>query len=190
MNGDSLLLVTKSVLKSLLEVSSGGERITVKTREGTQKEFKESFSFGALPLYLRTMAAFANAKGGYIIFGVTDNPRSLKGLEGSHLDQFDNLDRAKLTDGLNEYFSPEIRWEAETFKLEGRTLGVIYVAESENKPGVTKKHSIPESRLCKRATFFIGIILARRKLSTRSSIGLLQNQGNENLSYCLNSFGT
>lgn len=139
MNVGTLAPLSESVLKSILETLSQGERIAVKTKEGTQKEFKESFSFGALLVYLRTMAAFANAKGGYIIFGVTDKPRILKGLEGSHLQQFDDLDRAKLTDGLNEYFSPEIRWEAETFKLEGKTLGVIYVAESENKPIVTKK---------------------------------------------------
>lgn len=139
MKNDSSEAVTEGALKSILEISVLEDRIGVKTREGTQKEFKESFSFNALHLYLRTMAAFANAKGGYIIFGVTDNPRTLKGLEQSHLSQFDNLDRAKLTDGLNEYFSPEIHWEAGTFKLEGKTLGVIYVSESDDKPIVTKK---------------------------------------------------
>lgn len=131
--------MSESTLKSLLELSLGGEKIIVKTREGTQKEFKESFSFGSLPLYLRTMAAFANAKGGYIIFGVTDRPRTLKGLDEAHLCQFDNLDRAQLTDGLNEHFSPEIEWEAETFILEGKSLGVLYVPESDSKPIVTKK---------------------------------------------------
>lgn len=129
--------ISESSLKRLIKVRN--DSLAVKTKEGTQKEFKESFSFGSLFVYLRTMAAFANARGGYIIFGITDNPRMIKGLSESHLEQFDNLDRAKLTDGLNEYFSPEIHWDTETFKLGGKTLGVIYVAESETKPIVTKK---------------------------------------------------
>lgn len=131
--------VSEAALKSLIEIQITDNREGVKTREGVKKEFKESFNYGSFPLYRRTMAAFANAQGGYIIFGVTDNPRTLKGLSGNHLNQFDNLDRAKITNDLNEYFSPEIHWEAETFKLEGKTLGVIYVPESDNKPIVVKK---------------------------------------------------
>lgn len=131
--------VSEAVLKSLIEVQITDGREGVKTREGVRKEFKESFNFRSFPVYRKTMAAFANAQGGYIIFGVTDNPRTLKGLSGYHLDQFDNLERAKVTDDLNEFFSPEIHWEAETFKFEGKTLGVIYVPESDNKPIVAKK---------------------------------------------------
>lgn len=131
--------VSEAALKTLIEIQITGQREGVKTREGVRKEFKESFNFRSLPVYLKTMAAFANAQGGYIIFGVTDNPRTLKGLYGNHLDQFDDLDRATLTNALNEHFSPEIHWEAATFKLEGKTLGVIYVLESVNKPIVAKR---------------------------------------------------
>lgn len=138
LGGDQFL--SALALSSLVEVKEDGERLAVQTREGVQKEFKESFHLRSLEAYVRTMAAFANARGGYLIYGVTDSPRTLKGLEGSHLEQFDNLDRAKLTDGLNEFFSPEIDWDSETFKLEGKTLGVIYTYESENKPVVAKKN--------------------------------------------------
>src|SRR5699024_10508832 len=104
--------VSEAALKTLIEVHVTGQRESVKTREGVRKEFKESFNFSSLPTYRKTMAAFANAQGGYIIFGVTDKPRVLKGLSGNHLDQFDNLDRATLTNDLNEHFSPEIHWDA------------------------------------------------------------------------------
>lgn len=54
------------------------------------------------------MAAFANARGGYIIFGIIDNPRLALGLNGAARDSFDNLDQARLTAGLNDIFSPEL----------------------------------------------------------------------------------
>lgn len=44
-------------------------------REGQELEFKEQFNFGGLAEYLRDFAAFANNRGGFLIFGVTDSPR-------------------------------------------------------------------------------------------------------------------
>lgn len=123
-------------LKNLVRIETGKR---VHTREGVQKEFKESFSWASLGEYARTMAAFANARGGYLIFGVTDNPRIAKGLSEQSRESFDNLDRARLTAGLNDYFSPEIDWEASVFSVGEVTLGGLYVFESVNKPVVAKK---------------------------------------------------
>lgn len=130
--------LSEVALKRLVELK-GGSFEKVRTHEGVQREFKETFNYGSLPKYLKTMASFANAKGGYLIFGVTDSPRHLKGLSEESSTRFDDLDRAKLSEALNEHFSPEIGWDSGTFKLSGRTLGVIYVFESETKPVIVKK---------------------------------------------------
>ena len=50
-------------------------------REGPSLEFKEAFNWASKDRYAKTMAAYANNKGGYIIFGVTNHPRRLVGLE-------------------------------------------------------------------------------------------------------------
>ena len=50
-------------------------------RESSEIEFKESFNFGNMPKYSKTMAAFANNKGGYILFGIKDSPRELIGTD-------------------------------------------------------------------------------------------------------------
>ena len=126
-------------LDSLLKVSTRDAVLRAVTHEGVQKEFKESFTWGSIGLYARTMAAFANARGGYIIFGVTDKPRVVIGLTDAGRTSFDELDRAKLTSGLNDLFSPEIHWDSSLFELEGRTLGLIYVFESDNKPVIARK---------------------------------------------------
>jgi hypothetical protein len=128
--------------RSLAELIRGvqtGETVNVMTHESSTKEFKENFTWGSLGLYARTMAAYANARGGYIIFGVTDNPRQLVGLRSKSLARFDNLDQAQLTQGLNDLFSTEIHWQATIYEVvEGRTVGLIYTHESENKPVVAK----------------------------------------------------
>ncbi len=128
-----------TVLDDLVRVRAEGGDVHVLTREGTSKEFKESFTWGSIGLYARTMAAFSNAKGGYLIFGVTDNPRVAVGLNQASRTAFDNLDQARLTSSLNELFSPEIVWELGSVEVSGLYLGLIYVHESDDKPVMVKK---------------------------------------------------
>ena len=50
------------------------------SRESSNLEFKLSFGWKGLPRYLKSFAAFANMKGGYLVFGVANRPRKLVGL--------------------------------------------------------------------------------------------------------------
>ena len=52
----------------------------VSSRENSTLEFKESFGWMSLSKYMKTSAAYANTKGGYIVFGISNNPRRLCGL--------------------------------------------------------------------------------------------------------------
>lgn len=131
---------SEDVSTKLVKTSKQGGDYHVHTRESSTKEFKESFTWGSIGLYARTMAAFANARGGYIIFGITDNPRVLIGLEGKSLKAFEDLDQAKLTQELNEIFSPEMHWVADSVQIDSRrTVGVIYTFESDEKPVIARK---------------------------------------------------
>ena len=129
-----------AVRSSLIKVRKTDTVLHVLTRESSTKEFKENFTWGSIGLYARTMAAFANARGGYIFFGITDNPRIATGLSEKATSDFDNLDQAKLTEGLNELYSPEIHWEIGLVELpQGRVAGAIYTFESDDKPVVVRK---------------------------------------------------
>lgn len=131
---------SSSAKADLIRVRENGSDLHVLTRESATKEFKENFTWGSIGLYARTMAGFANARGGYILFGITDNPRRAVGLSEKARSDFDNLDQAKLTEGLNELFSPEIHWELGLVELPaGRVAGAIYTFESDDKPIVAKK---------------------------------------------------
>ena len=107
------------------------------SRESSTLEFKESFSVQALCKYAKTMAAFANKDGGYIIFGVKDKPRTVVGLIS---DTFELFDEEKLVKKLNEFFAPEIRYERRVVPYGDVNIGVIYVYASKNKPIICKGH--------------------------------------------------
>ena len=107
------------------------------SRESSTLEFKESFSTSALYKYAKTMAAFANKDGGYIIFGVKDKPRTVVGLNN---DTFESFDDEKLVKRLNELFAPEIRYERLVIPYESLSIGVIYVYPSKYKPVICKEN--------------------------------------------------
>lgn len=106
------------------------------SRESSKLEFKESFNFAEIAEYLRDFAAFANNSGGYLVFGIQDSPRTIRGISG---DSFDAIDEEKITGFLNEHFAPAIEWQKETVDFEGMKLGIIYVWEVFSKPAIAIK---------------------------------------------------
>lgn len=104
------------------------------SRESSSLEFKLSFGWRSLPGYLKTFAAFANAKGGYLVFGVANRPRKLVGLTDTSKHLFEDIDPERMTNNLNKFFAPEIAWDIQEYELDGKTYGLIYVYESQDKP--------------------------------------------------------
>jgi len=108
-------------------------------REGQELEFKEQFNFAGFAEYFRDFAAFANNRGGYLVFGVTDQPRLPAGLSDSALEQFEKIDPEKISGFLLDLFSPSIDWEQSTFEFAGASFGVFRVHSSREKPVIAKK---------------------------------------------------
>lgn len=111
------------------------------SRECSWLEFKESFGWASIAKYLRSCAAFANAKGGYVVFGIANQPHTLKGLKGKNLEHFETLDPEQMSKHFNDHFAPEIEWDIQQYELNGNIYGLIYIHESNNKPVVCCKDS-------------------------------------------------
>ena len=107
------------------------------SRESERVEFKESFNWGSKDAYARSMAAFANKKGGCLVFGVKNHPRDLVGLRSNN---FDEKDEAVIAEYLNSVFSPEIRFGKILLQENGLRVGIIYVEEARSKPIVCVKN--------------------------------------------------
>lgn len=128
-------------------LSSRNTTGTLKRRESNTVEFKESFNKNSTAKYAKTMAAYSNNRGGYIIFGVKDNPRTIVGLKNEN---FENMNQEQFSEAINSLFAPAIDWDCGTFTIEipspdekdiTQTLkiGWIYTAEAEYKPIIAQK---------------------------------------------------
>ncbi len=104
-------------------------------RETSKYEFKLSFNLSQLDVYSKTMVAFSNNCGGYIIFGISDAPRKLVGIDKN---KFENVEQEKITTYLLDHFSPEINWEIGGVTILGLYVGYIYTHESTEKPIICK----------------------------------------------------
>ncbi len=126
----------QEIIKSIL--SKKDDRGRLLARESSELEFKENFNFGNIAKYGKTMAAFANNKGGFLLFGVKDSPRILLGI---NLQKFNDIKQEKITSFLLDHFSPEITWEIGIIRVSNRDFGYLYTVESDNKPIICKKNS-------------------------------------------------
>ena len=105
--------------------------------ESISIEFKENFSLELKDDYSKTLASFANADGGYILFGVSDAKKKMLGLNS---DNFRNKDPAKITIALREFLAPDIKWHKYLHEFQGMVFGLIYVEKAAAKPVIITKN--------------------------------------------------
>ncbi len=114
-----------------------------KRRESTWLEFKTNFQNQLVPEYAKTLAAFANNEGGYIVFGVESRPHRLTGMTN---DKFSDYDPANMSAFLNDHFSPALDWEHYAHTTIDRSFGLLYAREARRKPIMcTKNNSVLRS---------------------------------------------
>ena len=128
-------MIDEAHVRELLRLKDG----RLYHREGQELECKEQFNLAGLADYFRDFAAFANNRGGYLIFGVKDAPRVHIGLSGSSKSQFDKVDPEKITGYLLEIFSSSISWEQATVSIDKKTFGVFRIYEAATKPVIAKR---------------------------------------------------
>jgi len=103
--------------KDLLELIEEGENLQI--------EFKRKFS--SPEKIAREMIAFANTKGGFIIFGVDDD-KTVVGVES------EKSEAELIKDAAKTFCEPPIDYELSYIDLEGKEIVVAEIPESYNKP--------------------------------------------------------
>ena len=112
-----------------------GDKV-VNPGEGITYEFKENFNWGSKERYAKIMASFANATGGYLLFGIRDDGQ----LIGLSNDNFETRDSADISSYLNSILAPAIRWDKFVCELGGCKIGVIKIEEANDKPIISYKN--------------------------------------------------
>jgi len=103
--------------RELLELIEEGENLHC--------EFKRKFS--SPEKIAREMIAFANTKGGYIIFGVDDD-KKIFGVES------EKAEAELIKDAATTFCEPPVEYHLNYIEVEGKELVVAEVPESNNKP--------------------------------------------------------
>lgn len=129
-------MINRDEIIELLKVKPNG---ILYHREGQCVEFKEQFNFAGLADYVRDFAAFANNRGGLLIYGVTDVPRKPLGLSARSMEQFEKIDPERISGNLLEIFSGHIEWECELIEFDTKNFGVFFIKEAVIKPVIAKQ---------------------------------------------------
>ena len=103
--------------RHLLELIEEGENI--------QCEFKRHFT--TPEKIAREMIAFANTKGGYIIFGVDDD-HEVVGVDS------EKSESEMIKDAAENFCEPRLVYSIDFIEVYGKELVVVSIPESDNKP--------------------------------------------------------
>lgn len=113
-------------LNDLIEFN---QELRVSSREGKHREFKRNFNAQHVARYAKTLAAFSNTDGGVLIFGVTDAPRNIVGIDAAMFPE-----EAVWADRLRSYFSPEIAFEIKAYEVQNLQVVAIAVPKGVRLP--------------------------------------------------------
>jgi schlafen family protein len=116
--------------EDLLQFDKG--TLSVATREGKRREFKRDLATNDFSEYTKTLAAFSNADGGVIVFGVSEKPRRLVGVTQI-------ADEAQWANRLREDFDPEIVISTRVYRVGTSQLLAVGVDPSPNRPVICRK---------------------------------------------------
>jgi predicted HTH transcriptional regulator len=103
--------------KRIKELIAKGENLTT--------EFKQRFS--SHKKIAKEIIAFANTKGGIILFGVNDNGK-IYGVES------EKETHELIKETIADYCEPTVSYKIDFTEYQGRELVVLSIYESENKP--------------------------------------------------------
>ena len=103
--------------RELIELIDEGENLHC--------EFKRKFS--THEKIAREMIAFANTKGGYILFGIDDN-KEIIGVES------EKSETSLIIDAATNYCEPPLKYYIEYIEMYGKEIVVVEIPESDKKP--------------------------------------------------------
>jgi len=124
-------------LRSFFRREGDGRWFCVKG-ESDQYECKEGFNLGSFSKPLKTIAGFANNRGGYLFFGVKDLPYGYEAC-GLPDGKFGETDSNRFSQIIRSTLAPTPRFQVATLELDALKVGVIRVEPHTSKPVIASK---------------------------------------------------
>ncbi len=137
--------VDPATIEALFAQDAGG---TWRFRAGEtdEHECKANFGFKHASTWLRAVAALANNRGGYILFGVHDIDSAKAGgvdksyaVLGLSSTEFGNADPSDFTKHLKSKLDPTPRVRSAVVTIGGKAVGVLHVEQHPGRPVIVTK---------------------------------------------------
>lgn len=125
-------------LKSFFRRETDGRWFFTKG-ESDEFECKENFNIRRFSKPLKTIAGFANNRGGYLLFGVKDLPYSFE-VCGLADEKFAETDQNQFSQTIRSALAPTPRFEVGTIQLDTLKVGIIHVEPHGSKPVIACKN--------------------------------------------------
>lgn len=109
----------------------------IRNGESSVLEFKRELPTDGKK-YLKTIVAFANSKGGKIVFGVDDKTLDIVGVDNSKVFQFMDAIANAVSDTCEPMIVPDIKMQT----IDGKLVIVVEVHQGQNKPYYLKAEGI------------------------------------------------
>jgi Putative DNA-binding domain len=142
------------VIAELFTQDAGGTW-RFKIGETDQHECKANFGFKHSGAWLKAIAALANNRGGYVLFGIQDKNEidAAKSyvVAGLNSDEFCKADPAEFTRRIKSVLDPTPRVYIVSTQIGGFHIGVMYVEQHPSRPVIATK---PEGNQLKEGDIF------------------------------------
>lgn len=90
-------------------------------------------------IVMKTIAAFANNKGGYFAFGVKDKCWDIIGLNPDKLKKFREFDLKDLNQRIRTALGTDLQVQKTVYEIGNKFVGIMYIAEANIKPLIFTK---------------------------------------------------
>ena len=132
--------ISEATFRALFKKDAAGDW-RLGNGETDQVECKQNFKLRSTATWLRAVAALANSRGGYVLFGVADKDDSgVCKLVGMNNNDFRDADPSKLTERLQSGFQPTPRIRKALIEIEGKSVGVLHVERHDSRPVIATKN--------------------------------------------------
>lgn len=130
-------------LDEILKIDENNPDLLI-SREKDSVEFKTSFQGYKDKAFLKFVQGVANKKGGYILFGISENEQhrgKIIGLQDKDIKAF-WCDIKQIAEQFNARFGQEIKFERHQKEIGNKTICILQIFESKNKPVVDEERNI------------------------------------------------
>ncbi len=112
---------------------TGNDYIHTLIAEGEHQQQDFKFEISDACKIAKTLSAFANTEGGRLLIGVKDNGR-IAGVRSEE-------EKYMIEAAAVLYCNPTVNYNMQTYQIEGRTILIVHIEESKQKPIYAKNES-------------------------------------------------